>query len=153
MYLSKGSGLSAKCMTICLSWLMSIWTVLKLVRWLLGSKRRGKQSLENIYLTLVDSRPLKSNYRLELNAAPDNTKTKEDIRRELDQLMERMTELKMKVDKIIPNYKQGHGGFGWLNAQEWFDLVGMHFRHHLRQKYELDEAWVKHGDGSVAPSE
>jgi hypothetical protein len=50
-----------------------------------------------------------------------------------------MKELKMKVNDINPNYKDEHGGFGWLNAQEWFDLVGMHFRHHLRQKYDLDQ--------------
>jgi hypothetical protein len=45
----------------------------------------------------------------------------------------------MKVDDINPNYRVEHGGFGWLNAQEWFALVGMHFRHHLRQKYELEQ--------------
>jgi hypothetical protein len=43
-----------------------------------------------------------------------------------------------KVDYINPNNKVKHGGFGWLNAKEWYNLVGMHFRHHLRQKEELE---------------
>lgn len=47
---------------------------------------------------------------------------KDDIMLELDKLMKRMK--KMKVDDINSNYKDEHRGFGWLNAQEWFDLVG-----------------------------
>ncbi|WP_405079920.1 DinB family protein [Paenibacillus chitinolyticus] len=31
-----------------------------------------------------------------------------------------------------------HPGFGGLNAVEWFSLVEMHYRHHLRQKERLD---------------
>ncbi|MFF2158133.1 DinB family protein [Paenibacillus chitinolyticus] len=31
-----------------------------------------------------------------------------------------------------------HPGFGELNAVEWFALVEMHYRHHLRQKERLD---------------
>lgn len=83
--------------------------------------------------------PIKIELPPELNASPNNEKKKEDLILELDQLMKRMSEVKMKVEKINPNYKVKHGGFGWLNAQEWLDLVAMHFRHHLRQKYELDQ--------------
>jgi Asp-tRNA(Asn)/Glu-tRNA(Gln) amidotransferase A subunit family amidase len=115
-----------------------------------GEQTQGKTEFGDYLFNIGGFPPIKITLPPELNAAPDNTKSKEDIRRELDQLMERMEELKMKVDEINPNYKQEHGGFGWLNAQEWFDLVAMHFRHHLRQKYELDGVWVKHGDGSDA---
>ncbi|UJF28464.1 DinB family protein [Planococcus sp. 107-1] len=83
--------------------------------------------------------PIKIELPPELNASPNNEKKKEDLILELDQLMKRMSEVKMKVEKINPNYKVKHGGLGWLNAQEWLDLVAMHFRHHLRQKYELDQ--------------
>ncbi|WP_406687855.1 DinB family protein [Rossellomorea vietnamensis] len=106
-----------------------------------GEQTDGKTEFGEYLFNLGGFPPIKIQLPPELNAPPDNTKTKEDMRRELDQLMERMKELEMKLDEINPNSKQKHGGFGWLNAQEWFDLVGIHFRHHLRQKYELDEAW------------
>jgi hypothetical protein len=35
--------------------------------------------------------------------------------------------------------KTKHPGFGYLDANEWFQLVEMHFRHHLRQKARLDK--------------
>ncbi|CAH0122623.1 MULTISPECIES: DinB family protein [unclassified Paenibacillus] len=34
-----------------------------------------------------------------------------------------------------------HPHFGGLNALEWFQLIEMHYRHHLRQKKRLYEAW------------
>jgi hypothetical protein len=53
--------------------------------------------------------------------------------------MQRLRQWESRVDAINPNYKVKHEGFGWLNAREWFDLVGMYFRHHLRQKGELEQ--------------
>jgi hypothetical protein len=50
-----------------------------------------------------------------------------------------MSEWDEKVDTINPNFKVRHDGFGWLNSREWFDIIGMHFRHHLRQKNELEQ--------------
>ncbi len=35
-------------------------------------------------------------------------------------------------------YKTLHPAFGWLNANEWFHMLEMHFNHHLRQKTELE---------------
>ncbi|WP_144699593.1 DinB family protein [Fictibacillus phosphorivorans] len=83
--------------------------------------------------------PIKIKLPEELDAPPDNTKSKEEIMSELDQLMDRMKDLELKVEEINPNCKMKHGGFGWLNAKEWLSLVSMHFRHHLRQKYDLDQ--------------
>ena len=37
-------------------------------------------------------------------------------------------------------YKAIQPAMGWLNAQEWFYLHEMHYRHHLRQKTELENA-------------
>ncbi|MCR8630348.1 DinB family protein [Paenibacillus radicis (ex Xue et al. 2023)] len=74
--------------------------------------------------------------------APSNSESKEDLLRGLDQVLLKMREWEGKVDTINPNYKAKHDGFGWLNAREWFELVGMHFHHHLRQKSELEQAWI-----------
>ena len=35
-------------------------------------------------------------------------------------------------------YKCIQPAFGWLNAHEWYHLMEMHFRHHLRQQVELE---------------
>jgi len=34
-----------------------------------------------------------------------------------------------------------HPRLGELNALEWFQLIEMHYRHHLLQKKRLDDAW------------
>jgi DinB superfamily len=78
----------------------------------------------------------------ELNAPPNNSDSKDDLIRRMDQVILRLSQWESKVDNINPNYKVKHGGFGWLNAREWYDLVGMHFRHHLHQKGELEQRLV-----------
>lgn len=70
---------------------------------------------------------------------PSNLKTVDDLMRGFDSVLMRMSKWEEKLNTINPNYKVRHDGFGWLNAREWFDLVGMHFRHHLRQKVELEQ--------------
>ncbi|MED1863790.1 DinB family protein [Fictibacillus nanhaiensis] len=102
-------------------------------------QHQGKSEFGEYLFNIGGFPPIKIKLPEELDVQPDNTKSKEDIMLELDQLMSRMKELEMKVGTKNPNYKIKHGGFGWLNAEEWLALVGMHFRHHLRQKYELDQ--------------
>ncbi|WP_099364191.1 DinB family protein [Fredinandcohnia onubensis] len=82
--------------------------------------------------------PIKIKLPDELNTPPSNSDSKEDLMSRLDQVMQRLRQWESRVDAINPNYKVKHEGFGWLNAREWFELVGMHFRHHLRQKCELE---------------
>ena len=83
--------------------------------------------------------PIKIRLPDELNSPPNNSDSKEDLISRMDQLIQRYSQCESKVDFINPNYKVEHGGFGWLNAREWYVLVGMHFRHHLRQKDELEK--------------
>ncbi|RNB80150.1 DinB family protein [Brevibacillus fluminis] len=70
---------------------------------------------------------------------PSNTESKEDLAAGLDRVQQRLMEWCEKVGEVNPRAKVEHGGFGWLNAREWFDLVEMHFRHHGRQKQELEQ--------------
>jgi hypothetical protein len=87
--------------------------------------------------------PIKIKLPDELNTPPNNSEGKDDLISRLDEVILRLSEWKSKVDNINPNYRVEHGGFGWLNAREWYDLVDMHFRHHLRQKDELEQRLVK----------
>lgn len=82
--------------------------------------------------------PIKIKLPDELNIPPSNSDSKESLMIRLDQVTQRLRQWESEVDAINQNYKVKHDGFGWLNAREWFDLVSMHFRHHLRQKHELE---------------
>ncbi|MFE8696081.1 DinB family protein [Cytobacillus sp. FJAT-53684] len=82
--------------------------------------------------------PIKIKLPDELNTPPSNSDNIEELSGRLDQVKQRLRQWESRVDAINPNYKVKHGGLGWLNAREWFDLVDMHFRHHLRQKSELE---------------
>lgn len=83
--------------------------------------------------------PVKIRLPDEMNQPPDNSGTSASLLERLVQLERRMRELGQKLHKIQPDLKTEHGGFGWLNAKEWHQLAEMHFRHHLRQKGELEE--------------
>lgn len=82
--------------------------------------------------------PIKIKLPDEMNAPPNNSDSKKELIRRMEELMDRMAKWELEVDKIDPHRKVEHGGFGWLNAKEWYELVGMHFQHHLRQKKELE---------------
>ena len=102
-----------------------------------GKTEFGKQLFENGGFP-----PIKIRLPDELNSPPNNSDSKEELISRMEQLIQRLTHWETKVDDINPTKKSEHGGFGWLNAKEWYDLVGMHFRHHVRQKGELESYLV-----------
>ncbi|WP_394186806.1 DinB family protein [Metabacillus halosaccharovorans] len=99
----------------------------------LGKTKFGEQLFSNGGFP-----PIKIRLPEELNSPPNNSDSKEDLINRMDQLIQRLSYWESKVDYINPKNKVEHGGFGWLNAKEWYVLVEMHFRHHLRQKVELE---------------
>ncbi|MDT9025506.1 DinB family protein [Rossellomorea yichunensis] len=103
----------------------------------LGKTKFGEQLFENGGFP-----PIKIRLPDELNAPPNNSDSKEELISRMEQLIQRLTHWETKVEYIHPENKVEHGGFGWLNAKEWYDLVGMHFRHHVRQKDELERYLV-----------
>ncbi|MBL7994327.1 DinB family protein [bacterium] len=62
-----------------------------------------------------------------------------EMRSGLTQLMEKMRETSAKIAAASDSMKTEHPAFGYLNAHEWFAMIEMHFRHHLRQKKRLDQ--------------
>ncbi|PEZ09303.1 hypothetical protein CN326_02945 [Bacillus sp. AFS018417] len=73
---------------------------------------------------------------------PDNPTNKEDMKQSLLQLIEKMKEIGPKLSTIPGDFKVEHPRLGYLNATEWFQLIYMHFQHHLRQKERLDSLHV-----------
>jgi hypothetical protein len=56
---------------------------------------------------------------------------------------ERLSALKVKMSAIVSQVVDAKGTsrhpvFGTLDARQWFTLVEMHMRHHLRQKKRID---------------
>jgi hypothetical protein len=82
--------------------------------------------------------PIKIRLPDEMNSPPDNSGRKEELIARMEEVLQRVERWESKVEAVNPNLKVEHGGFGWLNAKEWYALVEMHFRHHLRQKAELE---------------
>ncbi|WP_168118581.1 DinB family protein [Paenibacillus sp. HB172176] len=88
------------------------------------------------------------NIRVKLEESPNatrNPESKDEIIAGLEQVLEKLDYWAGCVDETNPACKVRHGWFGWLDAREWFELVGMHSRHHLRQKARLDESLAEAG--------
>lgn len=100
---------------------------------ILGKTRSGEQLFKNHGFP-----PIKIRLPDEMNTPPNNTDSKEQLAERMESVIERLEQWESKVESINSNLKMRHGGFGWLNAKEWYDLVEMHSRHHLRQKVELE---------------
>ncbi|USG65588.1 DinB family protein [Brevibacillus ruminantium] len=69
---------------------------------------------------------------------PPQPESKEQLSTGLRQVVTKMHELEPLLAEISPACREPHPRFGHLNATEWFILVEMHFRHHLRQKERLE---------------
>lgn len=68
---------------------------------------------------------------------PKQPESKVQIIKGLDKVAEEMRSTLPNLE----NKKQGktnHPGFSYLNGNEWYRLIEMHFRHHLRQKVRID---------------
>ncbi|BFT72720.1 DinB family protein [Paenibacillus sp. P36] len=88
------------------------------------------------------------NIRVKLDQPPNETRnpdTKDEIVAGLEQVLVMLANWTSRVEEANPACKVRHGWFGWLNARDWFEMVGMHSRHHLRQKEILDEKLAEAG--------
>lgn len=61
------------------------------------------------------------------------------IREMIPVLREKMTAAAAQLSLPHGKGKTAHPALGYLNALEWFSLVEMHFRHHLRQKKRIEQ--------------
>jgi hypothetical protein len=62
----------------------------------------------------------------------------ESMKTGLEELIKIMRETERSLSGSSKISKTAHPAFGFLNAREWFQLIEMHFRHHLRQKKRID---------------
>jgi hypothetical protein len=83
--------------------------------------------------------------QIKVPASPEYTPAQpesvESVRASLASLVDEMAAARDRVASMPSLGKTLHRGFGLLDAAEWYELIEMHFRHHLRQKERLD-AWL-----------
>lgn len=65
-------------------------------------------------------------------------KTREEYKIILKKILTDAQNLIEAVSKDDGSYKALQVAMGWLDAKEWYYLHEMHYRHHLRQKTELE---------------
>ncbi len=79
--------------------------------------------------------------RIRVPASPQYTPkqpdSKEQLAEGLHSVVERMKRTEPALAQAPEENKINHPAFGALNAQEWFLLVEMHYRHHLLQLERL----------------
>ncbi|MDO3679382.1 DinB family protein [Paenibacillus ehimensis] len=71
---------------------------------------------------------------------PQQPESKEQLVEGLKSVVHRMNEIASKLENAPLHHTVAHPRFGGLNAEEWFRLVEMHYRHHLLQKDRLKQA-------------
>ncbi len=74
---------------------------------------------------------------------PAQPESKEQLKRGLAKVRERMAAALETLKQRKGRGKSAHPALGYLSAEEWFALIPMHFKHHLRQKKRLDETLSK----------
>lgn len=70
---------------------------------------------------------------------PAQPETKEQLIQGLALVIRRMNEIQPSLEKASVQNTVPHPRLGALNAKEWFLLIEMHYRHHLRQLKRLKQ--------------
>ncbi|WP_019422807.1 DinB family protein [Paenibacillus sp. OSY-SE] len=70
---------------------------------------------------------------------PSQPESKEQLAEGLEKVWEQAQSWAAKLHEIPGNRKVKHPKLGYLNALEWFQLIEMHLRHHLRQQATLEQ--------------
>jgi hypothetical protein len=106
-------------------------------------KKAGKKFPGKLTFLLGSFLPVRIKVPPSDSYTPKQPASKEAIKAGLEKLMRMMRELEQKISSASEIPTTNHPALGALNAREWFQLIEMHFRHHLRQKNRLDRFLVQ----------
>ncbi len=104
-----------------------------------GSLEGGKNDLGEKAYRHNSFPPIKIKIPELWKGAEPIVKTQDEYRQLLRDLLSDLKKLGEEVLLDDLSYKTPHAAWGMLNSLEWYQLTEMHFRHHLRQKEELDD--------------
>jgi hypothetical protein len=79
--------------------------------------------------------------KIKVPASEFYTPKEPNNKNEIQEGFEKVTHEMLEILKAFEHNAQGktkHPGFNYINAVEWYKLIEMHWRHHIRQKNALD---------------
>jgi hypothetical protein len=62
----------------------------------------------------------------------------EKVRLDIDATLSRMLATRDKLISVPNSGKTEHPSYGFIDAKQWYQVIGMHWKHHLMQIEELD---------------
>ncbi|MBC7452090.1 MAG: DinB family protein [Cytophagales bacterium] len=99
-------------------------------------KKEGKTFKGLIHFTYKGYFPIK--YKCDPYMEPEQPLSAEKVKDDFYRFLKLLYKTAKDIDYKKPTGKVKHPTFGYLSAEEWFQLIEMHFRHHLRQKNKMD---------------
>lgn len=105
-----------------------------------GTAINGKKTKKGkVVFTLGMFLPIRVKVPPSPQYTPAQPKNKEEVSEKLNQIIIEMKNILQTVERSPLESKTAHPAFGYLNAREWYQIIAMHFYHHLRQKSRLDK--------------
>ncbi|WP_235827966.1 DinB family protein [Brevibacillus migulae] len=105
-----------------------------------GTKLGGQKTERGAAVyTLGSFPPIKIHVPPSEQYTPKQPVSKEQLHEGIQQVLAKMNEVEPAMREASSDHTLTHPGLGDLHAVEWFRLVEMHYRHHLRQLDTLKE--------------
>ena len=105
-----------------------------------GTVKNGKMTMPGkIVYALGMFLPMRVKVPPSPQYTPVQPTNKEEVSEKLNQIIIEMKNILPMVERSSLESKTAHPAFGYLNAREWYQIIPMHFHHHLRQKLRLEK--------------
>jgi len=102
------------------------------------NKRENKTLLGKMIFLLHAFPPVRIKVPPSQTYTPQQPENKERIKAGMRLLKKKLQDLSGEIDHAVHVGKTKHRALGYLDAQEWYRLIVMHFRHHRLQKKRID---------------
>ncbi|MDR0227568.1 MAG: hypothetical protein LBI72_00655 [Flavobacteriaceae bacterium] len=93
-----------------------------------------------VYSILKKFPPVKIKVPASENYTPVAPKSKKEVIDGMQECLKMMEVWQKKIEHSTRSGKTMHPGFSYLNTEEWYQLIVMYWKHHLRQKEILNKA-------------
>jgi len=104
------------------------------------SNSSGEKSLAGkIVFAIGMFLPIKVKVKINTEIPPAQPANKKDIEDKLDSTVVKVKAAISAVKSAPTDKKAAHSALGFLNALEWYQLIYMHYKHHLRQIARLNK--------------
>jgi hypothetical protein len=102
------------------------------------NQREKKTFLGKLIFTVHAFPPVRIKVPPSPTYTPKQPENKEKIKAGMRLLKKKLQILSGEIDHAVHVGKTKHRALGYLEAKEWYQLIVMHFRHHMLQKKRID---------------